>query len=288
VALRIGTSGWAYDDWQGTVYPPSLAQSERLRWYATQFPTVEVDSTYYRDPAPSVVQGWVERTRGSPGFELSVKAPQTLTHEALVNAEPTVCAQLTEAWTALVARPLAQARRLGAVLLQLSPAVIHGPEALARLDAALSALAPLDVAVEFRNRSWHDEAGTALRPDALALLGEHCSAAVIVDGPSFPDIIAEQSSVRHAYVRFHGRNREDWFRRGASTTERYDYLYDDEELEPWATRLAELARSKDVVRTYFNNHVEGKAFQNARTMERMLADVGAPLERAVSPQRRLF
>lgn len=288
MSLRIGTSGWAYDDWQGTVYPPSLAQSERLRWYATQFPTVEIDSTYYRDPAPSVVQGWIERTKGAPGFELSVKAPQTLTHEALVDADPGACAQLTEQWAGLVARPLAHAQRLGAVLLQLSPAVVFGRHALARLDATLAALAPMDVAVEFRNRTWHDDAGAALQPEALALLSEHRAAAVIVDGPSFPDIIADQPEVRHAFVRFHGRNRENWWKRGASTIERYDWLYGDDELRPWAARLATLARSKDVVRTYFNNHVEGKAFRNAQTMEGMLTDAGAPVERVVSPQRTLF
>src|SRR5581483_11786023 len=92
----------------------------------------------------------------------------------------------------------------------------------------------------------------------------------------------------HAYVRFHGRNREDWFRRDATRDERYDWDYAPGELAPWAARVAALAREKRVVRVYFNNHVGGQAFRNGHAFEDLLEAAQAPVTRQSGPQRRLF
>lgn len=284
MAIRVGTSGWSYDDWDGHVYPKTVGPSDRLEFYARHFPSVEVDSTYYRDPAPGVVKGWVEKTRGA-SFELSVKAPKTLTHEALVDAPRAQVERVAVAWRALVADPLAAGGRLGAILLQLSPAVTRHDGALDRLDVALAALRPHACAVEFRHHSWHDEE-PALHADTLALLDAHGACAVVVDGPPFPPIV--EGSAPHAYVRFHGRNVDRWHQREEYYGARYDHLYADDELRPWATRLAALAREKDEVRVYFNNHVGGKAFRNGETFEHMLEAEAAPLVRARSPQTKLF
>lgn len=283
--VLVGTSGWSYDDWDGTVYPKGLAPGDRLAFVAERFPTVEVDSTFYRDPVPAVVKGWAFKTKRLPAFELSAKLPQTLTHDALVNGTPEQCARMADAWRALVAKPLDEAGRLGAILAQLSPAVTHAREMQARLDAVLAALAPLPVAVEFRNRTWHDDEGH-LKRDALALLDARGACSVAVDGPSFPVIL--EGEAPHAYVRFHGRNRENWFRRDATRDERYDWDYSPAELEPWQARVAQLAREKRVVRVYFNNHVRGKAFRNAEEFESMLEAVQVPVARQRGPQTRLF
>lgn len=281
--LLVGTCGWSYDDWDGRVYR-GVAPGDRLAWYAERFPTVEVDSTYYRDPAPEVVAGWARKVADRPGFELSVKAPQRLTHEALVDAPPAEVARVTTEWAKLVAEPLARAKRLGAVLLQLSPAVARHEPSLKRIEAALAALEGHPVAVEFRNPTWHD--GDRLDPAVVSLLDAHDAAAALVDGAGFPPIHA--GSATHAYVRFHGQNRAAWSKRGPDKGGRYDWDYSAVELDPWAKRLAALARHHEVVRVYFNNHVEGKAFRNARTFEDMLDARAAPLRRAVSPQRKLF
>ncbi|HVM46363.1 MAG TPA: DUF72 domain-containing protein [Candidatus Thermoplasmatota archaeon] len=283
--VRIGTSGWSYDDWEGHVFPRSLDASDRLRFYARRFATVEIDSTYYRDPAPQVVKGWTQKTRDARGFEFSVKVHKTLTHEALVDGDVAEVRRIAQAWRALVADPLAQAQRLGAILLQLSPAVLRKGSSLDRLDAALDALAPHRCAVEFRNRTWHDER-PGYDPDTLAILDAHNAAAVIVDGPPFPPIVA--GGADHAFVRFHGRNAERWNKPERYYGDRYDYLYSDEELDPWAERLAALAKEKRDVRVYFNNHVQGKAFRNGETMEAMLEAREAPVAKADSPQQRLF
>lgn len=283
--VQVGTSGWSYDDWEGHVYPKTVAPSDRLAFYAERFPTVEVDSTYYRDPAPGVVKGWIEKTRALPSFELSVKAPKALTHEALVDAPLGEVERVASAWRALVADPLAEARRLGAILLQLSPALVRHGGSLDRLDVALAALRPHRCAVEFRNRTWHDER-PGLDPDTLALLASHGACAVVVDGPPFPAIV--EGAAAHAYVRFHGRNVDRWSKRDEYYGERYDYLYSEEELRPWATRVGALARDGTDVRVYFNNHVEGKSFRNGGSFEQMLEAEGASVVRARSPQRRLF
>jgi uncharacterized protein YecE (DUF72 family) len=283
--ILVGTSGWSYEDWEGVVYPKGLAPAERLGFLAERFPALEIDASFYRDPTPALLRGWIARTRDRPGFELSLKAPQDLTHDAMAGAPPEACARLAASWRARVAEPLREAGRLGAVLLQLSPAVTHAREMQDRLAAALDALAPLPVAVEFRNRTWHDEAG-ALKPDALALLDARNAAAVVVDGPGFPAIVA--GAADHAYVRFHGRNREHWFRRDATREERYDWDYAEAELAPWTRALADLAASKRVVRTFFNNHVGGQAFRNAQALQDLLERAGASVQRARGPQRRLF
>lgn len=284
--IRVGTSGWSYDDWHGPVYPPALAQGERLPRYAERLRTVEVDATYYRDPAPGVVRGWAERTKGEPTFELSVKAPGALTHDALVRGEPEEAARIAKEWSALVAAPLAELGRLGVVLLQVAPGVVAGPDALARLAAALDALAPHKAAVELRHASWL--AGDGVRRDLVATLDARDAALVVVDGPSFP--VVEAGAASHAYVRFHGRNVQAWSRPSPDSApmERYRYRYADEELTPWAARLAQIGKRKQVVRAFFNNHPEGNAFHDALRFEGLLAAHDAGVVRARSPQRTLF
>lgn len=281
VPILVGTSGWSYDDWVGPVYR-GIAPADRLAWYSERFPAVEVDMTYYRDPEPSVVEGWVRKVAERKGFELSVKAPQRVTHEAMVDGDPADVARLLDDWVPRVPLPLARAGRLGAVLLQLSPAISRNAPSLGRIAAALDALRAFPVTVEFRHRSWHDEG--RLTSDALALLDARGAAVTLTDGPGFPDV--EANAADHAFVRFHGRNRDAWFKR-VTRDERYDYDYSRDELTPWSQRLADLAREKRVVRVFFNNHVDGKAFRNAGLMEDLLEEEGAPLRRASSPQTRL-
>lgn len=292
MSVRVGTSGWWYRDWDGPVYPKGLRPADRLDHYASRFPTVEVNSTFYREPTPAVVRGWLRKARDHANLEFTVKAPQALTQDALAEAAPEEAARLAHRFVERVARPLADAGRLGVVLLQLSPGVLRNEATLARLDAALAALDPHPAAVEFRNRSWlADDAG--LHGDALATLDRRGAALVVVDGPPFPALYRGEAD--HAYVRFHGHNRDVWYR-GRQVEEdesdprmnRYDYRYGREALEPWADRVARLAQSKRAVRVYFNNHPEGQAYYDAGTLEALLREREAPVEVAApSPQRRL-
>lgn len=183
---RVRTAGWSYRDWVGPVYPEGLPGVEQLSFYAQRLATVEVNSTFYRTPARRVVDGWVERTRDEPAFEFTLKAPKKLTQDALAKAPPAGCARLAREWREAVVEPIAEAGKTGALLLQLSPGVLHNRDSIERLDAALGPLHDFAIAVEPRNRTWLDPGGGGLREDALQLLDAHDAALVMVDGPSTP------------------------------------------------------------------------------------------------------
>lgn len=275
--LLVGTSGWSYADWVGPVYPPELKERRGawLEHYAQRFATVEVNSTFYRLPEPRVVEGWVEKAgRVGGDFEFSLKAPQDVTHTAMVEGDEAMVKEVLDQFHSLALEPLREAGLLGAVLLQLSPRFRGGEEQLRLLRLAVEGLAGrgVEVAVEFRHRTWLE--GRALAPEALALLEERGAALCAVDGPSFPPMLRGTAS--HAYVRFHGRRADMWFARGRQrTTEddlpaRYDYLYAAQELEPWARVLRENETRFAKVRVYFNNHPRGQAVRNAEDMMRLL------------------
>lgn len=273
----IGTSGWSYDEWVGPVYPPVLRnkQEEWLTTYGQRFPTVEVNSTFYRLPSERTVQGWIEKAEamGAP-FEFSVKVPQDVTHEAMVKGDSAKVNGLLGTFKSAVVEPLVGANLFGVALFQLSPHFRYGRVEMEMLGQAIAAAAPgnVPVAVEFRHQSWLE--GNALRSDAEAILKAHDTAYCALDGPSFPPIFV--ATARHAYIRFHGRRGDVWFdgRReneaSREPSERYDYLYSIDELTPWAMLLREKVSRFDKIRLYFNNHVGGKAAMNGGQMMEML------------------
>lgn len=281
--ILVGTSGWSYDDWVGPVYPAALRShpGEWLAHYADGFGTVEINSTFYRIPAKTVVDGWLRKAADLGAFEFSAKAPQDATHETMVRGDADATRAALAPFVETVARPLAAAGRLGAILLQLSPRFVAGEDALAQLDLACEALAPHAVAVEPRHRSWAPQ-GQVL-PELLALLDRRGAALAAVDGPGFPPRI--QGAAPHAYVRFHGRRPDAWFE-GRHDDSRYDYLYDESELAPWSRAVAAVAARKEVVRVYFNNHPGGQAVVNARQFAAM-AGVVPPLRPAKPRQKGL-
>jgi len=148
--VRVGTCGWSYKDWSGVFYPKGLPAGEYLSFLAEQFPIVEVDSTFYRSPSPTMVQNWHDRTPENFGF--SLKVPQTITHEkALVNCGAEVDAFIS------AARRLRN--KLLCCLLQFG---YFNRKAFDDLDAFLARLDPflttwpkdVPVAVEIRNKAW--------------------------------------------------------------------------------------------------------------------------------------
>lgn len=283
MALLVGTSGWFYEDWKGTVYPQGLAAGERLPWLAARLPTVEVNVTFYRTPSPKVVEGWIRKVEDVPAFEFSLKAPKDLTQNALAKGTVEDARRLASEWREQVVRPIHEAGRLGALLLQLSPGVLHNARTLERLAAALDALREYPSAVEFRNKTWLEGEGQArLRDDALELLEERDACLVAIDGPGWPSALFG-GEASHAYVRFHGRNADVWHKHRAveknpedPRMNRYDFLYDEKALRPWADHLARLGKERRS-RVYFNNHPGGQAYADAALFEDMLTARGAPL-----------
>ncbi|MBI2955408.1 MAG: DUF72 domain-containing protein [Chloroflexi bacterium] len=238
MSFLVGTSGWHYDHWRDRFYPPGLAKSRWLQFYAQFFPTVELNASFYRLPTEKAFANW--RATAPPGFRFAVKASRTITHyRRLID----------------VAEPLAnffgRARilgdRLGPILYQLPPALHRDDE---RLDRFL-ALLPQDLqhAVEFRHPTW-------LVDEVFAILRKHDVAFCVVSMPNFACPVVATASF--CYVRFHG------------SQAKYASCYTDEELEEWAARLRSLADGNRTVYAYFNNDAEAHAVHNAQTLNEKL------------------
>jgi uncharacterized protein YecE (DUF72 family) len=255
VNVRIGTSGFSYDDWRGHFYPPALKKSEMLPFYARRFDTVEINSTYYGIPHPATMHQMSLKV--PEGFEFVVKAHADMTHAD--RFRPEAFTQFREALA-----PLRDAGQLGAVLGQFPWSFKRTREHEAYLATFREELPDIPLVVEFRNVEWMaDETLDLLRSLAL---GFCC-----VDEPKLkglmPPIAAATAPV--GYVRFHGRNYKKWWQH-QHAWERYDYLYSASELEEWVPKIEQVARQTDKTYVFFNNHHEGQAAQNARQLADLL------------------
>ena len=275
VSVLVGCSGWSYDDWVGRFYPVNLARKkeEWLRYYAQYFSTVEINSTFYRPPNDFIVNGWIKKGQGLKGFEYSVKMPSLVTHDALVKQEGSRASIAATAFEATVIKPLADSGLMGTGLLQLSPYFKNEDASRKALRETLEALDTVTYryAVEFRHRSWLDDAKGRLDPRAAELLASFNVANVIVDGPGFP--VVRDCTADHAYMRFHGRNYDVWYdedREDDSHHSRYDYLYSEDELREWSGAIGRLNTQMKQVRIYFNNNGKAKGARNAFQMLELL------------------
>jgi uncharacterized protein YecE (DUF72 family) len=237
--VRIGCSGWMYDDWRGRLYPEREPKTRWLELYAAQFDTVEVNSTFYRLARRDAVAGWAGQT--PDGFLFAVKASRYLTHvRRLVNIEEGI----KRFYEPL--RPLIDAGKLGPVLWQL-PENFHRDDD--RLRGWLEVLPPGLHTIEFRHPSWFSsEVLDALRARGVALaIGDH---------PKRP-FQSHEATAPWRFVRFH------YGARGR------DGNYSETELETWARRIAQWRRNEDVF-AYFNNDWRGFAPANAQALLRIL------------------
>ncbi len=249
----------------------------RLRYYAEHFDVVEVDSPFYRLPAPEVAAKWAERT--PPGFVFHVKASGEMTGHREQDRDEA----FREFREALA--PLEGSGKMRGVLLQYHPRVKKSPAALAELAAVRELLDPLVPLVEFRHRSWVTEEEL---PDTLAFLERHGLAFVSVDSPRTraTNVVPTISAVTHpvAYVRFHGRNWRTWnIRNARSSAERFDHLYTDEELAEWVEPLGRLSSEADEVYAMFNNNRDDFAPRSARILRGLLDEAGVPATGGLEP-----
>ena len=294
--IYVGTCSWAEKSFvRSDFYPRPIRKAEdRLRYYATQFPTVEIDASYFALLPPAYSRRWAEDT--PPGFVMHAKAFGLFTgHGAAVQRLPQGFAELLPARLREAAEvrvrdvpdeflnacwdhfrafldPLARAGKLGYVLFQLPPGAKYSPEALEAMRGWKRELPGRHLAIEFRNRDW------ARHPDALEFLAREGLTYVMVDLPDLPRLmpVVEAATSDWAVVRFHGRNRAGWERAGASTDERYDYEYSVDELRPWAELANRLASPARRFFAMFNNHVRGNMARNARAFVHLLEGTGTP------------
>lgn len=295
--IRIGTAGWTDRTLlpAGLFYPGGVETAEdRLRYYASQFPLVEIDSSYYGLPVRRNSELWAART--PDGFRFDIKA------YALMTGHPTEVARLPralrEALPASVAaqrrvyprdlppeiydevwsifrdaiQPLVDAGRLGSVLLQYPQWFMPGNAARNALLEARDRLGDISCTIEFRNRGWFESRS---RDRTLGFLSDHALPYVIVDEPqglpnSVPPIAAVTAPAL-AIVRFHGRRDDVWNRRGVSVADKYRYLYDRDELASWVPRVLDVAEKAEETHIVFNNCYANYGTTNAREMSAMLA-----------------
>ena len=276
MTILVGCSGWSYDDWVGRFYPIELSKKKGdwLSYYANYFQTVEINSTFYRPPGELQVQSWIKKAKDLKGFEYSLKVPQLVTHKALVEGDPEKAIFWATSFERTCVKPLADAGHLGGVLLQLSPYFKNEGSSLAILKGVLNAVShkEYNYAVEFRHMSWLDESRKEIDPATLEVLRERNVANVLIDGPG--SNAGMEQTADHAYVRFHGRNYDIWYRNEKEDDHRlnrYDYLYKKEQLEAWVPRIKEAELKAAKVRVYFNNHARSKSVKNAFLLMDMLS-----------------
>lgn len=293
--ILVGTASWTDPSLiaSGRFYPPDATTPERrLQHYASVFPLVEVDSSYYGMPSQRTAALWVERTPDN--FTFDIKAFSLLTHHPTKPAAlprdlrerlPTATRQkrhlyladvppetLAEVWSrfADALLPLDSAGKLGVVLFQFPPWFVPGRTAFAYLDALQQRMPQYPAAVEFRNPLWLDHAHRAA---TLAFLRERGLPYVCVDEPqgtvaSVPPVVA--ATARTSVVRFHGRNVHNWARPGVGVADKYDWLYSESELREWLPAIERLADTSERVHLLLNNCREDKAVVNARQLTLML------------------
>ena len=304
MAILVGTSSWTDRTLieEGDFYPRrSMSAEERLRHYASIFPVVEVDATYYAPPSTRVAELWAERT--PPGFRMEVKAYSLLTgHPAPVRTlwkdvaadipkehagkrnvylHHLPGATVDRAWEHFAGAldPLAAAGRLGAVVFQFPPWFTAKRDNRAYVESLRQRLPSLPLAVEFRHGSWFD----ARDADRTLDLLESCGISyVCVDEPqgfktSVPPVVA--ATAKLAMVRFHGHNADTWEKKGITAAERFNYLYDENELAAWTDRIRDLASAADETHVLMNNCYRDYGVRNARQLAELLGEglqPGAP------------
>ncbi len=300
-AIRIGTASWTDPTMtaSGVFYPSGTdSAEERLQFYASRFPLVEVDATYYSLPVRRTSELWVERT--PPDFTFDIEA------HALMTGQPTETKRLPKdlrealpgevaekariyakdlpgalkddvwAWFADGLEPLQEAGQLGSILLQYPRWFFTSSENRDLIEESVARLRDVGMtpAVEFRSASWFNDKNVER---TLKFLGDREIPLVMVDGPqgfksSVPPIVAA-TSPELALVRFHGRRTETWEKQGIKTVERFRYLYDENELEEWVPRVREAAGQAQQTHVLFNNCYANYGATNALMLAELLQDL---------------
>jgi uncharacterized protein YecE (DUF72 family) len=291
-ALRIGPAGWAYKDWNAVVYPSPRPKGFHEATYLAQFfDTIEINTSFYGPLRIGQAEQWIERVAANPRFLFTAKLWQRFTHDPAPSAtdEREVC---------LGFDVLMGEGKLGAVLVQFPFAFHRNSETVKHLEGLLRRFAQYPLVVEFRHASWKVPETFALLREHRA---GFCNIDQPIIGRSLEPSAEVTSEI--GYVRLHGRRYDTWFAsskagaarntsRGneAATTnaqtfprdffprngpagpespgaipafERYNYLYSEAELLPWAERIQSVRATAKNTFVVTNNHYLGKGVVNA-------------------------
>src|SRR5438874_888609 len=284
--LYIGTSGWSYPKgegtWDGTFYPPRMADKDKLAFYAQYFNTVEINSSFYRPPSQFAARAWA--TKVPDHFRFTAKLWQKFTHPKMFEAATGQAWRVQDEDFDVFAEgisPLAEAGKLGPLLAQFPTSFRPDTGTLEYLEDLIRRMrgAGFRLAVELRHREWTESDETA---PIRQLMEEQGVAWVMIDEPRF------KTSIRHvpltsdtAYFRFHGRNYKNWWRH-VESEDRYNYLYTRDEQRHLTEDVREVASRTSETYAFYNNHYGAKAVVNAVELQQLLGKpVQEPLPEAL-------
>jgi len=255
--LRVGPAGWDYDDWEGIVYPAKKPKGfDPLAYLAEYFDAIEINSTFYRPPSPRAAASWVRRTDQNARFKFTLKLYQKFTHE-----RRGITAEDEAAFRAGV-EPIAEAGKLGCVLMQFPWSFKYFPENSLYLKRLIERFKDWPLVLEVRNASWANEV-------VYELLAERGVGFCNIDQPRSREQLqpTQLATSPVGYVRLHGQNIENWFKEDAGRDERYNYYYSIEELEPWVERIRAVTAQADETYVVTNNHYRGQSVANALQLQ---------------------
>jgi uncharacterized protein YecE (DUF72 family) len=260
--IRVGLAGWSYDDWDGIVYPaPHPRDFHEVTFLAEYFDAIEINTSFYQPLKPQLARQWLGRITENPRFIFTAKLWQKFTHESSATAED-------EKLVRAGFDPLFDAGKLGAVLLQFPFSFHHTAETLARLKHLLDRFRDYPLVVEVRHSSW-------AQPDFYELLHERGVGFCNIDQPVIGRSMkpTERTTSPVGYFRLHGRRYDTWFTDDLEVPshERYNYLYTQDELDPWAHRIEHVAKHAENTFVIANNHYIGKAVVNALQLIHLLS-----------------
>ena len=250
--ILVGPAGWSYSDWEGIVYPHNKPRGFHEAGYLAQFfDTIEINTSFYSPVRPELAKAWVEKIQNNPRFKFTAKLWKRFTHERTANRQD-------EKVFKKGVEPLAAAGRLGALLLQFPWSFKNTPENHEYLTGLFIQFMEYPLVLEVRHSSWN-------KPEVFKWLANQRVGFCNIDQPVIGQSIAPsaRATAPVGYVRLHGRNYEQWFTAEDHPEERYNYLYGEDELKPWAERIGNVAQNTDATFVITNNHFQGKAVANA-------------------------
>ncbi len=262
--IRIGTSGYSYQDWIGPFYPQGTPDRDMLAYYARHFNTTEINYTYYRLPSARTLAAMASKV--PDGFLFTVKVSQELTHGREDNKE--AFQKFVEAL-----QPLREAGKFGCILAQFPWSFRYSEDNFDYLQYMREQFGELPVVVELRNREW-------IRDETFDILHRLQLGFCAVDEPQLkgllPPVAVATSPI--GYVRFHGRNYQKWWQHEQSA-ERYDYTYSEEELKEWVPKIQHLEHETPTTFVFANNHARGQAITTAKQLSFLLEGAGSQVDK---------
>ena len=294
----VGISSWTERTLikEGNFYPPGAKSAEaRLQFYASQFPIVEVDSTYYFPPSERNAILWIERTpkeftfnikayslltnhptkRESLYADLRDELPKELEKKRNLYREQLPDEAVEQVWQRFhdALMPLHSAGKLGGVLFQFPQWFVIARKNKEYLLECRDRLKDFRIAVEFRHKTWMQPRN---QDETLSFLEDHDLTYVCVDMPQGFDSslprIAAVTSKELAMVRFHGRKAETWEEKTKTAAERFEYDYSKRELTGWAPKVRELSGQAKETHAIMNNCYRNYAVKNARQLAALIEE----------------